>query len=239
MDIFNEISLNVISFLENHSGVTGVEYSDKPAASSRDISTWEKDNYPHLLSDDIKSFLQVSNGLLLRWKIKHQGKVKPLGCMSLNALSSIVPVPDPPTKEIVSNQSTTAFAGSSELPAPLQIDVDLEGERCTAFELDKDDHGLVAIVYTKSGKDAPEVWFRDLAGEWHFVARTFKHYFRLMIMHLGLPSWQYAFTSVGLDPISQQWFRLLSPERLAIDLEAHEQRYGGGGGGDGNKKRWR
>jgi hypothetical protein len=24
-----------------------------------------------------------------------------------------------------------------------------QGERCTAFELDKDDHGLVAIVYTK------------------------------------------------------------------------------------------
>jgi len=40
-----------------------------------------------------------------------------------------------------------------------------------------------------------------------------------MIMHLGLPHWQYAFTQVGLDPQSLQWFRFLSPERLAIDIE--------------------
>ena len=40
-----------------------------------------------------------------------------------------------------------------------------------------------------------------------------------MIMHLGIPHWQYAFTSVGLDPLSWQWFRFLSPERLAIDIE--------------------
>ncbi len=40
-----------------------------------------------------------------------------------------------------------------------------------------------------------------------------------MIMHLGIPHWQYAFTNVGLDPLSWQWFRFLSPERLAIDIE--------------------
>lgn len=40
-----------------------------------------------------------------------------------------------------------------------------------------------------------------------------------MIMHLGLPNWHYAFTEVGLDPQTLQWFRFLSPERLAIDIE--------------------
>lgn len=40
-----------------------------------------------------------------------------------------------------------------------------------------------------------------------------------MIMHLGLPHWQYAFTQVGLDPQALQWFRFLSPERLQIDIE--------------------
>ena len=39
-----------------------------------------------------------------------------------------------------------------------------------------------------------------------------------MIMHLGLPNWHYAFTEVGLDNTSQQWFRYFSPERLAIDI---------------------
>lgn len=56
-------------------------------------------------------------------------------------------------------------------------------------------------------------------------------------MHLGIPNWyalvhvyiynetrltaairHYAFTNVGLDPFSYQWFRFLSPERLAIDI---------------------
>ena len=43
-----------------------------------------------------------------------------------------------------------------------------------------------------------------------------------MVMHLGLPNWQYAFTEVGLDTTSQQWFRFLSPERLAIDLKSRK-----------------
>uniref|UniRef100_A0A7S3IG02 Uncharacterized protein n=1 Tax=Strombidium inclinatum TaxID=197538 RepID=A0A7S3IG02_9SPIT len=40
-----------------------------------------------------------------------------------------------------------------------------------------------------------------------------------MIMHLGIPNWQYAFTKAGLDPQTLQWFRFLIPERLAIDIE--------------------
>mmetsp|Transcript_22225 Transcript_22225/g.24699 ORF Transcript_22225/g.24699 Transcript_22225/m.24699 type:complete len:112 (-) Transcript_22225:22-357(-) len=43
-----------------------------------------------------------------------------------------------------------------------------------------------------------------------------------MIIHLGLPHWQYAFTEVGLDPQTLQWFRFLSPDRLEIDLENQE-----------------
>lgn len=47
------------------------------------------------------------------------------------------------------------------------------------------------------------MWFQDLTCNWHFIANTFTDYFRLMVMHLGLPRWQYAFTDVGLDSISQ------------------------------------
>lgn len=48
-----------------------------------------------------------------------------------------------------------------------------------------------------------------------------------MIMHLGLPNWHYAFTEVGLDPQTLQWFRFLSPERLAIDIENRKNFEGG------------
>lgn len=78
--------------------------------------------------------------------------------------------------------------------------------------------GRLCLMY-RNTFDKPQVWFQDLSWQWYFIAQTFTDYFRLMIMHLGLPRWQYAFTQVGLDPQTLQWFRFLSPERLEIDME--------------------
>lgn len=75
----------------------------------------------------------------------------------------------------------------------------------------------MALIYRSSSK--PQVWFQDLSCNWYFIANCFTDYFRLMIMHLGIPGWQYAFTNVGLDPQTLQWLRFLAPERLAIDNE--------------------
>jgi len=52
----------------------------------------------------------------------------------------------------------------------------------------------------RGNNNKPQIWFQDLSCSWFFIANTFTDYFRLMIMHLGLPHWQYAFTQVGLDP---------------------------------------
>mmetsp|Transcript_81790 Transcript_81790/g.176803 ORF Transcript_81790/g.176803 Transcript_81790/m.176803 type:complete len:92 (+) Transcript_81790:741-1016(+) len=40
-----------------------------------------------------------------------------------------------------------------------------------------------------------------------------------MMMHLGIPGWHRVFTDLGLDQVTLQWFRYLSPERLAIDFK--------------------
>lgn len=45
-----------------------------------------------------------------------------------------------------------------------------------------------------------EVWFLDRSLCWHFLTSTFTSYYRLMITHLGLPEWQYAFTPYGPSP---------------------------------------
>ncbi|PNJ80765.1 TPGS2 isoform 25, partial [Pongo abelii] len=42
--------------------------------------------------------------------------------------------------------------------------------------------------------------FLDRALYWHFLTDTFTAYYRLLITHLGLPQWQYAFTSYGISP---------------------------------------
>ncbi len=45
-----------------------------------------------------------------------------------------------------------------------------------------------------------EIWFLDRSLCWHFMTATFTSYYRLMITHLGLPEWQYAFTPYGPSP---------------------------------------
>ena len=49
----------------------------------------------------------------------------------------------------------------------------------------------------------PNIWFLDRSLEWHFLCDSFLHYFRIMITHLGLPNWHYAFTDIGLPPQSK------------------------------------
>jgi len=72
------------------------------------------------------------------------------------------------------------------------------------FELDPcNGNGKVCLVY-KRGKPAlaqdAEIWFLDRALYWHFLTDSFTAYYRLLITHLGLPQWQYAFTSYGISP---------------------------------------
>ncbi|XP_074059968.1 tubulin polyglutamylase complex subunit 2 isoform X1 [Macrotis lagotis] len=59
-------------------------------------------------------------------------------------------------------------------------------------------------------KDA-EIWFLDRALYWHFLSDSFTTYYRLLITHLGLPQWQYAFTSYGISPQARQWFNMYKP----------------------------
>ena len=46
----------------------------------------------------------------------------------------------------------------------------------------------------------PQVWYRDRAYDWHFLAPNFGAYFRMMLVHLGLPQWQLLFTPAGPTP---------------------------------------
>uniref|UniRef100_A0A0G4G641 Knr4/Smi1-like domain-containing protein n=1 Tax=Chromera velia CCMP2878 TaxID=1169474 RepID=A0A0G4G641_9ALVE len=64
-----------------------------------------------------------------------------------------------------------------------------------------------------------QIFFKDLSGETSFIADSFSDYFRLMISHMGVPRWQLAFTSAGLDFLARQCFSIFCPERLRIDAE--------------------
>ena len=207
LEIFEQISDSVISFLENHPGVTEVEFNERHGVIETQIQGWEDENSPHKLPDDMRSFLLISDGLLLQWKIKMNLLTKPLGQMHFNSLRDIVPF----------------RLGSYVLRRLGEDPIDLEAEEIMVFDLDKKVlNGRLGLVY-RGINSKPQIYFQDLSGDWFFIANSFTDYFRLMVMHLGLPNWQYAFTDVGLDTTSQQWFRFLSPERLAIDIKSRKK----------------
>ncbi|VTJ81150.1 Hypothetical predicted protein [Marmota monax] len=76
-------------------------------------------------------------------------------------------------------------------------------------------------TYEASAQDT-EIWFLDRALYWHFLTDTFTAYYRLLITHLGLPQWQYAFTSYGISPQAKQWFSMYKPITYNTDLLTEE-----------------
>ncbi|XP_011359728.1 tubulin polyglutamylase complex subunit 2 isoform X2 [Pteropus medius] len=98
--------------------------------------------------------------------------------------------------------------------------------RSVIFELDScNGNGKVCLVY-KKGKPAlakdTEIWFLDRALYWHFLTETFTAYYRLLITHLGLPQWQYAFTNYGISPQAKQWFNMYKPITYSTNLLTEE-----------------
>lgn len=199
--IFDNISLNVISFLEKHRGVTDVKFFERPPVQESQIIEWEKKNYPCKLPQDYKSFLSISNGFVLKWHMKYNREVLQLGNMSLSPLKSLKQISIPMNNKIAFN---------------------LDYNNNTTMD------GKVAMVFDISDKKniSISIWFQDLSCEWNFICNSFSDYLRLMIMHLGLIRWQYAFTKIGLNPITMQWLRFLVPNRLNIDLKHNINGFG-------------
>lgn len=56
-DIFDIISLNVIGFLENHIGISDVDFVERSGVAEMSITKWEEENSPFQLPDDYKAFL--------------------------------------------------------------------------------------------------------------------------------------------------------------------------------------
>ena len=219
--IFDNISLNVISFLEKHRGVTDVkvwtscppktsmcqtvmmimapsfQFFERPPVTEFQINEWEKKFYPCKLPSDYKSFLMISDGFVLKWHMKYNREVLPLGNMSLCPLEALKPV---------------------------------KFDKHLAFNLDSNNatDGTIAFVFDDDANNEsnPSIWFEDLSCHWNFICHTFSNYFRLIIMHFGLPNWQYSFSKVGLHPITRQWLRFLVPNRLDIDLRHNANGFG-------------
>ncbi|XP_020951953.1 tubulin polyglutamylase complex subunit 2 isoform X3 [Sus scrofa] len=184
----------------------------------------EKNNC--LLPEDLKNFYLMTNGFHMTWSVKLDEHTIPLGSMAINSISKLTQL----------NQSSMYSLPNAPTLADLEDDTQEAGEnqpekphfdsRSVIFELDPcNGNGKVCLVY-KRGKPAlaqdSEIWFLDRALYWHFLTDTFTAYYRLLITHLGLPQWQYAFTSYGISPQAKQWFNMYKPITYNTNLLTEE-----------------
>ncbi|XP_071794943.1 tubulin polyglutamylase complex subunit 2-like [Asterias amurensis] len=222
-ELFSQLTLGVVKSLEKRAGICDVKLVDSKPAERHQVVSWEQRN-SCMLPDDLKRFYLTSDGLLLKWSVKLDDQLQQVGLMEINQVNNL--------SKLAGNKAT-----SSNTPSLADID-DVSDEeqggdefssphfdrRSRIFELDScQGIAKVCLVYTdtKPGSPAqhPKIWLLDRALRWHYLASTFSQYFRMMLMHLGLPQWQYAYTDIGLTPQAKQWFNIYSPLRIGLECE--------------------
>ncbi|XP_060583884.1 tubulin polyglutamylase complex subunit 2-like isoform X2 [Ruditapes philippinarum] len=166
----------------------------------------------------------TSDGFQLTWCVKIENGPIPVGKMYLNSISKMLKFGGSTNNTLVNPSLADLDADSDNEDETSGTEKPTFDCRCKIFELDPcDGYGKVCLVYkeNKTGGTDPkiEVWFLDRALRWHYIAESFTAYYRLMIMHLGLPQWQYAFTDIGLCQQAKQWFNMYAPLRLELDAE--------------------
>uniref|UniRef100_H2Y5U7 Knr4/Smi1-like domain-containing protein n=1 Tax=Ciona savignyi TaxID=51511 RepID=H2Y5U7_CIOSA len=181
-----------------------------------------------MLPDDLKSFYLTTDGILLTWNVQIEDSKIPVGKMELHPVAKL--------SKLSVSASTTDISNMISM-ADIDYTTDNDDEegkpphfdgRSRIFELDScGGSGKVCLVYPTAVPGLPaqnsEIWFLDRSLNWNFVSESFTTYFRLMVLHMGLPQWQYSTTSIGLTPKAKQWCNLYAPVRLELDENLQTQ----------------
>ncbi|KAJ1453491.1 hypothetical protein M885DRAFT_619073 [Pelagophyceae sp. CCMP2097] len=216
-ELFNALSFHLLTYLEQRPGVTELAFEHRDGCSADELNAWDRHHSLTPLPPDFAAFLRSFNGLRFSWRvdIARRGS-STVGALRLHKLAELQEV------NLHLDADDDPFGLHPGEAPPLALSIE-KSERV----------GNVALVYRRApgdpGDDSaprarpPSVWFQDLACCWHYVAPDFASYFRLMVVHLGILGWQYAYTDVGLDPAAKQWMLLYCPERLAADETMRDQ----------------
>jgi tubulin polyglutamylase complex subunit 2 len=230
-ELFDQLSINLINFLESHEGISSVKLvANEPIVNRSKLDEWlnsnDKTNFRKDVSlpEDYKVFLNCCNGLTLTYDLKKL----PFGYLHINSLQEMSPISKESMDELQAVVPNALYA--------FDIDSQANNGRVALIyksnnnnenynnksKLKQSSNDLVTNSMKKENQNLNidlknEIWFQDLSMQWFFITHSFTQYFRLCLLHLGIPHWQYAFTTIGLPAQSRMWFAFLSPERFEID----------------------
>ncbi|KAK6188749.1 hypothetical protein SNE40_004863 [Patella caerulea] len=216
-----KLVIGVLKYLEKKRGVCKIELADIKPGDRHTVLSWEQRN-ACLLPEDLKNFYLSSNGFDLTWCVQIDNSELPVGRMHIHPITQVTKLNVTPSNSLLHPSLADLETESDDEEISGRDKPRLCGSS-GIFELDDcGGYGKVCLVVKKkTGITEPkvEIWFMDRSIRWHFVADSFCAYYRLMLMHLGLPQWQYAFTDIGLSLQTKQWFNMYAPIRLEVDLE--------------------
>lgn len=97
---------------------------------------------------------------------------------------------------------------------------------CKLFEIGQcfpgPENGRVYLAYrSKQEQDSPNIWLHRGSG-WYHLADNFTTYFRMMLVHLGLPLWQCCVAGLPLPTWVEQAYFLIGPHLLPSTVEPIE-----------------
>ncbi|XP_073941487.1 tubulin polyglutamylase complex subunit 2 [Choristoneura fumiferana] len=197
---YENITLGVTKLLESDPRICNVSVERRTPCDRVALSTWEQ-RHSAILPEDLRNFYASSDGFWLTWHYKYSAdQILPVGSIRVNSLNELFL--SPALKDLLDFSFTRQNTG----PRPVL------NTKSKVFELDScRTIGKVCLVYTNG---AWSVWLATREGAWGWLADSFTHYFRMSLVHLGLPGWQAAFANLPLIPWAEQLFLLLAPHLL-------------------------
>lgn len=159
------------------------------------ICAWEQ-KHGVLLPEDLRSFYASTDGLLYTYNFifKETSDCENdsiIGRIEVNSLKNLIQIYG---YEIRFEPGVNIGGSNCELKL---------GPDSKVFELvNLYDIGRVVLVYLNH-RYIPNIWVHDADMKFYFVADDFTTYLRMCIHHLGVPFWQFFFTSNGIPEWSE------------------------------------
>ncbi|KZC11899.1 PREDICTED: tubulin polyglutamylase complex subunit 2 [Dufourea novaeangliae] len=232
---YENLTVGVVKILEGLPYVKNVRVERRNGCEDTVISNWEQ-RHCCLLPEDLRNFYLSIDGFQLLWNLEIAGEEFSVGRMEIGSFSTLKRCSTTRDHQLDCPRQESTDPGSEIEPRSSAVDLENacslqagSSQSCKMFEIARcyPEIGMtkVYLVYcTKpEAEAAPSIWLhREELDRWYHLADSFTVYFRMMLVHLGLPLWQCCVAGVTLPTWVEQVYFLVGPHLLPATVEATE-----------------
>ncbi|XP_071629362.1 tubulin polyglutamylase complex subunit 2 isoform X2 [Temnothorax longispinosus] len=221
---YENLTLGVVKILEGSPCVRNVRVERRNGCESGAITTWEQ-RHCCTLPEDIRNFYASIDGFLLQWNLDISGEEFSIGRMEIGGLSSLKRYVGKDRQVGPSTQESGA-QGGNVTAEPQDAMFSGDSRDCKLFEIGQcfagPENSRIYLAYrSKQEQNSPSIWLHRGSG-WYHLADNFTTYFRMMLVHLGLPLWQCCVARLPLPTWVEQAYFLIGPHLLPSTVEPTE-----------------